>query len=89
MARRVNTTPSSTACAGREPLVHLKDMVITAEREQLFGEIAEGNLNWPAILDACKEAGVEWYIIEQDHCLRDPFESLGISLKNVQAMGLE
>ncbi|MGV3720646.1 MAG: sugar phosphate isomerase/epimerase family protein [Actinomycetota bacterium] len=73
--------------AGRSPLVHLKDMVIRG-KEQLMAEVGEGNLNWPAILEACKTAGVEWYIIEQDVCQRDPFESLAISLRNVQAMGL-
>ena len=57
-------------------------------REQLMAEVGEGNLNWPAILEACKAAGVEWYIIEQDVCQRDPLESLGISLRNVRAMGL-
>lgn len=73
--------------AGRSPLVHLKDMVMRG-REQLMAEVGEGNLNWPAILQACREAGVEWYIVEQDTCQRDPFESLGISLRNLLAMGL-
>jgi len=75
--------------AGRIPCVHLKDMAITPQREQLMAEIGEGNLNWAGILPACKRAGVEWYIIEQDICQRDPFESLEISLKNLRAMGLE
>jgi sugar phosphate isomerase/epimerase len=74
--------------AGRSPLVHLKDMVMRG-RAQLMAEVGEGNLNWPAILQACREAGVEWYIVEQDTCQRDPFESLGISLRNLQAMGLQ
>ena len=74
--------------AGRSPLVHLKDMVMRG-REQLMAEVGEGNLNWPAILEACRAAGVQWYIVEQDTCQRDPFESLGISLRNLQAMGLE
>lgn len=73
--------------AGRCPLVHLKDMVMRGS-EQLMAEVGEGNLNWPAILDACREAGVQWYIVEQDVCQRDPFESLDISLRNLQAMGL-
>ena len=72
---------------GRAHIVHLKDMAMDG-RTQLFAEVGEGNLNWPAILDACKEAGVEWYIIEQDTCQRDPFESLGISLRNLKEMGL-
>ncbi len=73
---------------GRADLVHVKDMAMKG-REQHFAEVGEGNLNWPAILDACKEAGTRWYIVEQDRSQRDPFESLGISLRNLQAMGLK
>ena len=74
--------------AGRIPCVHLKDMAMGSDRTQLMAEIGEGNMNWPVILKACRKAGVEWYIIEQDICQRDPFESLAISLKNVKQMGL-
>jgi sugar phosphate isomerase/epimerase len=73
--------------AGRMPVVHLKDMAIVAG-EQAMAEVGEGNLNWPAILEACREAGVEWYAVEQDICRRDPFESLRISYENLKAMGL-
>jgi len=72
---------------GRNPLVHLKDLTVK-NAEVRMAEVGEGNLNWEAILAACRETGVEWYIIEQDHCDRDPFESLAISLKNAKAMGL-
>ena len=51
-----------------------------------MAEVGEGNLNWPSILEAAKEAGVEWYIVEQDTCQRDPFESLSISLRNLRTM---
>ena len=72
---------------GRMPVVHLKDMVISAG-EQMMAEIGEGNLNWPAILQACRDADVEWYAIEQDICQRDPFESLKISFDNLKGMGV-
>jgi sugar phosphate isomerase/epimerase len=76
-------------CAGRQPVLHLKDMVVTPEREQRMAEIGEGNMNWPAILQAAEEGGVEWYLVEQDECYgRDPFESLAISYRNLRAMGL-
>lgn len=74
--------------SGRIPAIHLKDMVIGPDRQQQMAEVGEGNLNWPGILSAAKSAGVKWYIIEQDICQRDPFESLSISLKNAKAMGL-
>jgi sugar phosphate isomerase/epimerase len=71
----------------RMPVVHLKDMLIQ-DGNQVMAEIGEGNLNWPAILEACREAGVEWYAVEQDICQRDPFESLKISYENLRDMGL-
>ncbi len=76
-------------CAGRIPVIHLKDMCITPDREVRMAEIGEGNLNWPAILEAGEAGGVEYYLIEQDHCYgRDPFESLAISYRNLKGMGL-
>ena len=74
--------------AGRMPVIHFKDMVMY-EGRQTMAEIGEGNLNWPGIIVACEEAGVEWYAIEQDICLRNPFESLKISYDNLRAMGVE
>lgn len=72
---------------GRGDLVHVKDMEMKG-REQIFSEVGEGNLNWPSILEACREAGTRWHIVEQDRCQGDPFDSLGISLRNLAEMGL-
>ena len=49
----------------------------------------EGNLNWPAILKACQDLGIKYYIVEQDICQRDPFESLKISYENLKNAGVE
>ena len=74
---------------GRMFLAHLKDMRIK-DGQQQYAEVGEGNLNWPNILEACKSTGVEWYIVEQDLCYdRDPFDSLKISLENLQGWGLK
>jgi len=76
-------------CAGREPLLHLKDMIVLPDRTQRFAEIGEGNLNWSAILKAAADSGVQYLLVEQDKCYdRDPFESLAISYRNLKAMGL-
>ena len=74
--------------AGRIPAVHVKDLTVNAQWKQKMCEVGAGNLNWPAILEACKEAGVKWYLIERDDGDLDPFESLKISLENLKAMGL-
>ena len=73
---------------GREPLVHLKDMSVV-DGKVVFGEVGEGNLNWPGILAACKDAGVEWHIVEQDSSLHDSFDSVATSLRNLKSWGLK
>jgi len=44
-------------------------------------KVGEGNLNWSAIIAACRSAGVEWYLVEQDVCLsrsvREPEDQPG------------
>ena len=82
--------PAATirALAGRVPCVHLKDMAITKDRQPYMAEVGVGNLNWPGVLAACRDAGTRWYIVEQDTCYRDPFDSLHTSLRNLLAMGL-
>lgn len=74
--------------AGRIPCIHVKDMTITPQREAKMCEVGSGNLNWQAVLDACKDAGVQWYLVERDSGDLDPFESLKISLDNLHGMGL-
>ncbi len=73
---------------GRVPLIHIKDLAVSPGREQYMAEIGVGNLDWPGILEAAGEAGVQTLCVEQDTCYRDPFDSLETSLKNLKAMGL-
>ena len=68
--------------AGRVPLVHLKDMSMTGETI-VQTEIGQGELDWPDILGACRDAHTDWLIVEQDDCAGDPLESLDISYRNL------
>ncbi|CAM4383214.1 sugar phosphate isomerase/epimerase [Paenibacillus endophyticus] len=79
----VNPVDAIHQVKGRMGVVHLKDLEIV-DYQQVFAEIGEGNLNFKAIIEACREIGVEWYVVEQDVCRRDPFESLAISFRNLQ-----
>ncbi|MEC8659795.1 MAG: sugar phosphate isomerase/epimerase [Verrucomicrobiota bacterium] len=63
----------------RLPLLHLKDYIVTTDRETLFGEIGSGNLEWYSIIEEARRSECEWYIVEQDHSLIDPFESIKMS----------
>ena len=71
----------------RIPILHLKDMGVSG-KEPFMAEVGEGNLNWPAIFSASQAAGAKWYIVEQDWCAGDPFDSLALSLRNLKAMGV-
>jgi sugar phosphate isomerase/epimerase len=69
----------------RTPLIHLKDM--TTDAEQFFAELGTGGVDLEAVLQMGEEAGVQWWIVEQDESRRTPFESIEISmeyLKRVQ-----
>ena len=74
---------------GRMDQVHLKDWMML-DGQPAWAEVGEGNLNWPAILAACRKAGVRQYIVEQDDCpvTKDPFRSIAVSHRNLRAMGL-
>lgn len=73
--------------SGRVPTVHMKDMLML-DGKQVFAEVGEGNLNWPAILKACQAANPKYLIVEQDTCYRDTFDSIATSIKNMKSWGL-
>ena len=38
-----------------------------------------GNLTWQAIIEAAEKSGAKWYLVEQDTCPGDPFDSVAQS----------
>jgi sugar phosphate isomerase/epimerase len=70
----------------RCPLLHVKD--VEPGEEQFFAEVGEGTLDWDAILREAEAAGTAWLVVEQDRCRRPPLESIAISLRNLQQMGV-
>ncbi|MCD7035836.1 sugar phosphate isomerase/epimerase [Metabacillus sp. GX 13764] len=64
---------------GRTPLVHLKDM--TNDSERAFAPLGEGRINLKPVLALEEEAGVEWWIIEQDEAKEPPLECIKRSLQ--------
>ncbi len=69
---------------GRLPLLHMKDYAVGKDSQPAFAEIGSGNLDWSRIVPAAEAAGCEWYIVEQDICPGDPFESIAKSLRFIQ-----
>jgi sugar phosphate isomerase/epimerase len=72
----------------RIPAIHVKDMAVGPGQQQKMCEVGSGNLNWPAILQAAKDGGTRWYLVERDRGDMEPFQSLKVSLDNLKAMGL-
>lgn len=72
--------------AGRVPVIHLKDMRANARDSSAtrICEIGEGNIDFEAICETCRQTGVEWAAVEQDKCDGDPFESLAISYRYIK-----
>lgn len=66
--------------AGRVPVIHVKDYALIGN-DAIFAAIGEGNLDWPEIIPVCHKAGVQWFIVEQDTCPRDPFDCLASSYR--------
>lgn len=67
----------------RTPLVHLKDMTI--DEEQFFAELGTGGVDIEAVLNMGEEAGVQWWVVEQDMSRRTPFESIEISINYLKS----
>jgi sugar phosphate isomerase/epimerase len=73
-------------CAGRIPVLHLKDMIVTPDREQRFAPVGSGNLEWDRIMQAAAQSGVQWYVVEQDEFYEsDPFEDVAASCRWLKA----
>lgn len=75
-------------CAGRVPVIHLKDKEVIPKEGPVISAIGEGNLPWDTIIAACEAAGVRWYAIEQDQYRRDPFDCLRSSYEFLCGHGL-
>lgn len=67
---------------GRFPLVHLKDIAKTEQRE--FAEVGTGSIDFQRILDARNVAGIKHFFVEQDAVTKGtPLEAIAVSYKNV------
>lgn len=71
--------------SGRLPLLHMKDYQITAKNQPVYCEIGYGNLDWKKIIAAAEASGCQWFIVEQDTCPGDPFESISKSYEYISS----
>ncbi|MCL4795294.1 MAG: sugar phosphate isomerase/epimerase [Bryobacteraceae bacterium] len=74
---------------GRVASLHVKDVAADAPRQKsesnipraAFKEVGAGILEWPRVLKAAADAGVEEYLIEQDFTPGDPIDSVRQSVE--------
>ena len=64
---------------------HLKDMTVKDDKQTMI-EVGDGNMNFPAILDACRESGIEYHFVEQDTVTMNAFDSMKKSFENLTEM---
>jgi sugar phosphate isomerase/epimerase len=80
--------------AGRIECVHLKDYrvnLLVDENGKVtykpdFAPVGDGNINFAAVVDAAKESGAKYFLVEQDNApsFADPFEQVEKSIKYIR-----
>ncbi len=65
--------------AGRLPMLHVKDI----DAENNVTEIGNGVVDFPEVIKAAKESGVEWIVNEQDSSSIGAIKSAGINFNNL------
>jgi sugar phosphate isomerase/epimerase len=70
--------------AGRCKLVHMKDM--TGDGKKFFAPVGTGIMDFKAIVQAARKAGVVWFIVEQDQANQPVLEAITISLQNMRKL---
>lgn len=70
---------------GRTPFIHLKDYKVNPAGEPSYCEVGAGTLPFARIIAEAEAGGCEWFIVEQDSCPGDPFDSIKQSLDYIKA----
>jgi sugar phosphate isomerase/epimerase len=58
---------------------------MAADEQRSDLPVGEGTMPWQGLLQAADDAGVEWYIAEQDNP-RDAFEDVQSSLRHLRGL---
>ncbi|HWD90388.1 MAG TPA: sugar phosphate isomerase/epimerase [Mucilaginibacter sp.] len=69
---------------GRFKLLHVKDM--DKSDPKLNTEVGTGSIDYKPIIAAARNAGVKYYIIEQENFKIDPYESITKNNKNLRGL---
>jgi sugar phosphate isomerase/epimerase len=73
------------AIADRVRLLHMKDRAAGATPHD--APVGEGTLPMPALVEAARAAGVEWYVVEQDEPA-EPLANIATSLRYLESLAV-
>lgn len=80
----VNVLEWMDKMSGKVNIFHLKDYKRFFEGPDIC-EIGAGSMNWEDIIKKAEEIGVKYYVVEQDRCPGNPFDSLKMSSDYIHA----
>ena len=72
----------------RMKVCHFKDFAVE-NWTPTIAEIGVGNIDFKECFRACEDANVQYIVIEQDTCPRDPFDCLANSFRNLKAIAAD
>ena len=71
---------------GRIDVCHYKDFAVAGGQPRMAA-VGSGNMNWPGMIAAFEEAGLQYAFVEQDDCYgADPLEELTSSFQFLRIM---
>ncbi len=74
--------------ANRIHVIHLKDLIMTPDKERRFAPIGEGGMDYVELLEVAAACGVEYAAVEQDDCYgEDSFDCLARSRRYLESIG--
>ncbi|MDR2656598.1 MAG: sugar phosphate isomerase/epimerase [Oscillospiraceae bacterium] len=88
-------------CGGGDPVkalrgrsadvIHFKDMLGTAKNGNIICTVGKGNLDWPEIIQTCRETRVQWAMVEQDNAaeLGDSIRAMADAFDFLVKQGVE
>lgn len=71
--------------AGRIDILHLKDKAVGLDNNPFITEVGNGNMNFKKIIETAEKIGVKYYVVEQDICPGDSFDSVRQSSEYIHA----
>lgn len=71
--------------AGRLTVLHLKDYAFGLNDKPVMAEIGYGNIDFSLVIPAAEKSGCKWFVVEQDTCPGDPFDSATKSFQYIEA----